>query len=452
MKHLQRKYSPKTFLAFCLLVAGWQPAIAQVRQKARTPSTADQPNPIAKRVREINSLGESKNPGALAEIRRALSSSQWYERGAAALAFARIAQRDAVPDLAPLLDDENWFVRDSAIEALVVAGDPAAAIPIERLLQSPDPFTRARAATALSRLNTPTAATALVKLLQDGSSQVRRAAASALGELKIPSAADNLIALLKDEQPAVRAAAAVSLGRIGDKRAAASVEAEFEKAGDDAWRYAAALCRLGKPEYLNRLTPALKSPYRETRAEAFASLMDLADPRSLPDLVEALHGASPDQSGSAEAISLRVAFARGLVRFEGTEARDALIALTADPEPAVRASAVASLAARARFAGPADPASIKTVVGLLKREQSPVVIEAVMAALPSFDKDKLTDSLLGAIDGDAKGTARIREGLKAVDVTPEKLASSLKAGDPSTQIAALEKLERLRDPGTAQAL
>ena len=459
MKDLQRKYCSITSFGFCVLAVCCQPAIAgQARQKPRA-ATADQLNPIAKRVRDINSLADSKSPAALPEIRKALSSSQWYERGAAALALARIAQRDALPELSGLLQDENWFVRDSAIEALVVAGDPAAATPIEKLLEAPDPFTRARAASALGRLNSTATVPSLIKVLQDGSPQVRRAAAAALGELKASPAADNLIALLKDQDAGVRAAAAVSLGRIGDTRAAASVEAALENGADDEWRYAGALCRLGKHEYLNRLTSALKSPYRETRAEAFAFLMDLADPRSLPALAEAMRpGVQDHTSGTLPAAAtsdlllLRVAYARGLVRFEGTEARDALISLTEDPEPAVRVAAVSSLAARARFAGSADPAAIGALVALLKREQSSAVVEAVTAALPSFDRDKVSDSLLAAIDTDPKSAARIREALKSVDITVEKLAPALKSNDVSTQIAALDKLERLRDPGTTQAL
>lgn len=420
---------------------------------ASSATQAQQPTPPSsgdtlERARQVLSLVESKEPDATSKLMRALADSHWYVRAQAGIALGRRGERSATAELVRLLESDNWLVRDSAIVALAGVADASAASLLEPLLRAPDPYLRARAAATLGRINNSAATEALIRALDDEEDQVKRAVATALGEMKAPQAVDPLLKLIQEEKgsPTVRIAAAAALGRIGDRRATPVIEKALGKLGDasfDAWQLAAALHRLGNRDFLSRISEVLKSEFADTRRAVFTTLIDLADSRALPAMLEMARSRESDPT-------LRLALARGLARFEGEEASAALIALLDDREPHVRVAAVESLAAIERFSRNSGSDSIQALAVLLKKERSEVVIAAINTALASFDRSRVADALLSNLDGGAN--PNVKGALAGIDVTVDKLKGQLASEEPSDRLRAAEMLGRLGDPGAVPAL
>src|SRR5262245_4941219 len=240
-------------------------------------------NAAYSRAKQLLEFGNASPAEVQNRLTRALSDESWYVRGEAARALGRTGEKSVAPLLLPLIKDENWFVRASALDAisrLGVQGDDPTLSP---LLASPDSFLRAGGLSVA--INRSSDSQTLERALRDSEPIVRRAAAHAAGELKAASAVEALIDLLKDEDPSVRRASATALGRIGDKKAMSAVLATLPEAEADQWEYAAALYRLGKTDYLSKVTPGLKSQYPDVQKETVSLLLSSADNRALPSLL-----------------------------------------------------------------------------------------------------------------------------------------------------------------------
>lgn len=437
----------RTFLAIDLILIAWLPAANAFAQQANE-SKENGPSAALARAKQLNGLLNS-SAEAPARIKQALSDENWYVRGEAARALARLGDKSASQLLLPLLKDQSWFVRCAALEAIASLGEPPDTQILRDLMNSPDAYVRARAAATVTVGDS--AGVALIQALGDGDPLVRRTAASALGELKASNAVEALLKLLKDDDDAsVRKASAIALGRIGDKSAASAVQGAAAEAAADQWEYFAALYRLGNRDYLDRVTAALRSDYADTRRNALKTLLEFADNRTLPALISVAGNDTTKQ----EALSTRFALAKGLAGFEGEESRIALINLLSDPEADVRAASVASLAKVSRLDPKSDSSarSLLALVGALKKENSPIVIDAITEALPSFDRARVADLLLDARTADGKLSPNILKALAAAGVTAESEASQLSAGDVTGRVRAAERLARLGDTKAVEPL
>ncbi|HEX8183482.1 MAG TPA: HEAT repeat domain-containing protein, partial [Blastocatellia bacterium] len=401
------------------------------------------------RVQEMTALVESKDANALSMIKESLSDENWYVRGEAARALGRLGDSSAAQALVPLVEDQNWFVRDAALEALSAIKASPGPASIQRLLSSPDSYSRARAAATIGAINYAPAIDALIAALSDADENVKRAAANALAKLKAAKAADALMPLLKDEDASVRKAAAVALGRIGDKRAAQAILALRKDEGAGEWEYAAALYRLGHRDYLEPVVAALQSDYADVRFRAFETLLEFGDDRALPGLLAFATPSTEAKLSSSkltlpEMLSARFVLAKELARFNSNDARQALIKLLGDPEPPVRAASVASLV-KASKADPKDESPLIAIIGLFKKEKSPLVISAITEGLSSFDRSRVADLLLQSGASDGKLSPAIVQALASVDVTTDALVNQLSTGDIAARSRAAERLSLLGD-------
>lgn len=405
------------------------------------------------RAQQVTALVGSKDPDAITRLKQALSDDNWYVRGVAAGVLGRRADKSEAASLLPLIRDKNWFVRDEAVGALLSLGGPTDADDLMTLLNSSDGYARARAASALGALNHTAATEALIKALADDQEVVRRSAARALGEIKPASAVSPLIGLLRDDDAGVRKASAVALGRIGDARAAGAIRDVQKNAPEEDWEYAAALYRLGDREQIDRVSAALSSEYADARRGVAQALVEFADTRSLPSLLRLakplkLEPQASSGSSKSEPFEIRLLVARGLAAFDSEQARIGLLDLLEDPEPEVRASSSASLARSIR-AFPNSDSSVRSLAALvtaLRKEGSPLALEAMLSALSAFDRFAVADALLEAKPADGKSNANVARALAAVDVTTDSQLASLSSGSLADRELAVERLARLGDP------
>jgi HEAT repeat protein len=435
----------RAYLAIELILLAWLLGADTFAQQGDPAAS-----PVLARAQQLITLVSSKDVDAPERLKRALLDENWYVRGEAARAIARLGDKSAGPLLLPLLRDQSWFVRCAALEAIASLGTGSDASAVREVMNSTDAYVRARSAATLPWMD-PAAAETLIQALGDGEQLVRRAAARSLGELKSANAVDPLIALLKDDDPNVRKTAAVALGRIGDRKAVDAIRAAASKAPGDQWEYSAALYRLGSRESLDRITPALRNEYADVRQGALKALLEFADARSLPALVSVAGGES--SSSKKEALSIRLALADGLASFEGEDARVVLVNMLDDPEAAVRAASVASLAKISR--SPKNDSSERSLIALvsaLKRENAPVVIDAITEALSAFDRPRAADLLLDARTADGKLSPNVRKALAASGVTAENESAQLTAGDVTGRVRAADRLARLGDAKAVEPL
>lgn len=436
--------SLKAFLFLAILLAT-RPVSAQSRDNKADSS------PLSK-AQQLASL--SKSPDAARRFIEATRDENWYVRGQAARLLAAIDDKTAREALLPLAEDDNWFVREAALESLARLEADFDISTVQKNIQSPDPYLRARAVFLLGKIKSAASAETLIRLLADEHEFVRRSAASALGEMKAAQSVDSLIALLKDEDAGVKKSAAVALGRIGEAKAASFVAEADIAMGADSWEVAAALYRLGRHEHLSRITNALISQYRDARMGSFSTLAELADADALPAMLDATKRAPRDSKNAEEYFAFRLMLARSLSRFDTPQAFDALLLMFEDSDPVIRAAAVASLVNSPQTSARGNMSSqgLSSLITLLSKEASPVVVAALTEAISSYDRNKATDLLLAARGKDGRLIANAAKALRAIDVTAESLASKLGSADPIERARAVERLGRLGDTSAAATL
>jgi HEAT repeat protein len=430
---------------------------------AQTPDGAEQ-NHSARQDR-LAMLGLLSQPVDDEKIIKALSDSDWYVRGQAALTAARLGNKIPAKDITPLLADSNWFVRSAALQALAALGDAAAGPALAHLLDPEEPYLCARAAALLGEIKYLPAEEPLIRMLSEGDEQVKRAAAGALSNMKSQKAVDPLMGLLKDQSPGVRAAAAAALGRLGDARALAPIEAALKDSGDDSFQFAIALYVLGNHDHIEVIAEGLKGQYQDRRVEALTALSETADPRSVDPLVEvASRGGARTDATAAPPLppQLRVQLAHALGMYPDLKARDALISMLADPEPEVRAASVTALGDMSSRAEAGPPkggttngttsgqssTTIDAIVRLIKVERSPVVLAAISKSIDALGRVRLVDALIPL----AESSPNVKEALYEFGVTAKVMSDKLRDGQGAERIRAARILGELKEHDAVPAL
>jgi HEAT repeat protein len=420
--------------------------LAAVEGYSQRPVSEEPTSSVLARARALSDAAEAN---ARAKVIQALSDESWYVRGEAARALGRLGDKSLVELTRPLLKDENWFVRSSALEAIGMLGGSGA--DLTQLAEGPvDVYSRAGVFAAAGAGRDLMSIDVLLKALRDDEPAIRRTAAAALGQLKTSAAVDGLVALLKDEEESVRKSAVVALGKIGDRRAAGAVRAAISEIGPGQWEYAAALYRLGDRDNLNPIIEALASEYADVRQGALSALLEFADSRAVPALLELAR--SRPAGSPRERFSNRLALATRLSSFDSEDARAALVNMLKDEEPAVRAAAAASLAKAGRGKPEFSERALAAIVLALRNESVAPVISAINEALSSFDRARVTDVLLDSRTSDGKLPPNIAGALAAAGITAETQASQLLTGNAPDRIRAAERLARLGDAKAVQPL
>lgn len=315
-------------------------------------------------------------------------------RRAAAHAFSRYGQPEAVPLLLPRLQDPDRWVRVFAVRALGRSGETRIAEALRGALGDDDLHVRAETLAALARLGTVVELPA--GLEQDPSFHVRAALARALGESTDPGDLDLLLRLESDRSVTVRAAALeAAAARLGD----AHTDALSRHIDDADWPVRAAAARAAAlvgeaaPALIDRAmadpdvrvrTAALQSaeeatPGTERVLEMLRSpdlalrgtALDLYTSREEPANLELL-GTIYDASAGEEWIEIREALATSLADLEGSRTLLERIA-SADPAPSVRGKARLGLG---DGSAPGDDAAKPEASPLLDRAlpQDPLVV------------------------------------------------------------------------------
>src|SRR5215813_2700253 len=168
LEWLHRRHGRLVF-GFFLVVSLW--ATAQAQSPKDTAVQKHSP-----RQDRLAALGLLTAPLEDEKVIKALSDSDWYIRGEAALAAAKLGTKIPAKEITPLLADSNWFVRSAALEALTASGDASAGPALQHLLDPEEPFLCSRAAALLGEIKYLAAEEPLIRMLSEGDDQVKRAA------------------------------------------------------------------------------------------------------------------------------------------------------------------------------------------------------------------------------------------------------------------------------------
>jgi HEAT repeat protein len=169
--------------------------------------------------------------------------------------------KKAVAPLGRVLGDPDSAVRSAAAAALAASGSSDAVLPLLGHLDDSVPAVRSAIVKALARIRDKRAVVPLIGKIQDSRPAVRQAVARALGELGDARASSALVLALRDNDDSVRIAALEALGMLHDKQAVLAVSGLVGDDPRSPVRAAAleALARIGTPEALDALVASLAS-------------------------------------------------------------------------------------------------------------------------------------------------------------------------------------------------
>ncbi len=402
-----------------------------------------------KKAQQIEAIVQAQDRSATEKLKAFLADEDWYVRGEAGRALGILGEKSAAPFVTPLLQDKHWFVRDGAIEALANMGDGAAVSYLQTLLQTGNAFEKARAAESLARIKANGSIDLLIQGLQDEQAIVRRAVARSLGEMNATKAGSDILKLLKDEDATVRKAAATALGKLRATEAEPLIQELAKEAEPAEWQYAAALYRLGNRSLLDQIAGALQSPYADARSEAFKTLLEFADSRTLPVLLNYL--ASPKLDARL-ALEKRLEVVKALDRFTGTEGRDALMKMLDDEAALIRTEAIQGLLRAAKKEPDYVILILPALITRLKKESSNTVIKEITSALAIFDKNRTADLLLASKDEQGKLNDKTKAALTSIGVTITSLTEILKTGQVNDRIQAIDRLSQLGELKASEPL
>ena len=158
-------------------------------------------------------LGKIKSPRAVEPLcRTLLNDADHVVREWSAAALENCGDARAVPFLVLAMKRDSS--KDVRLRAAVALRKLGAADAFRELLSSPEPETRGMAVTGLAKLACREAMGEVAVLVEDEDAEVRRRAAAYLGEFDVREAIDLLARALKDSEPTVRAEALKSLSRM----------------------------------------------------------------------------------------------------------------------------------------------------------------------------------------------------------------------------------------------
>jgi cyclophilin family peptidyl-prolyl cis-trans isomerase/HEAT repeat protein len=299
-------------------------------------------------------------PPPPADLVALLRDEEGRTRRRAALAVGRVGLVEGVEPLLPLLADTDVEVRQMAAFALGLIGHASARPALAKALDDAEPIVQGRAAEALGMIGDRADADAVSGIVR------RNMASGALATID----PDDLTYPLPAPAEAVRLGlyALVRLGSY-DALAAAALDGKGQPVSR-WWPFAYALQRLGDPRAVPALLSLVNTPGRYTAAfavrgiattkatqaaatvrgiveqrranpavlmQAIRAVAAIADKPAIPALVKLVADRTLDQNLRIEAVT-------ALGTLAETEHADLLIELIADPLPAVRGTALRTLA------------------------------------------------------------------------------------------------------------
>lgn len=419
-------------------------------------------------------IGDAARPALIEALK---ADDTGMRLGAAkALGGMGAGSRDAIPALIENLGHSDEDLRGEVIEALALIGKDAVP-PLTESLKWPDPRLRSGSSRALGVIGTAatTAGPALLAQLQvEKEIAVRAAILGALARVGLPQ--DKVVTLLivafRDANPEIRSAALNAMLRIrpAEKVVVPALAALLaEPQPDLAERAATALGRFG-PE-ARTAVPALvtgvarKQPVSPAYA---AALTEIGGP-AVPELLKQIENVAPSSLNRehwvvkvlvgiggggipelTKALESPVAPVRvvalGTLNELGEQAREvrpAILKLTADADPFVRATALSALVSTGGETG----ATLKKIEAAM-RDSVPVVrLSAVTAAGTMGPDAKGLAPQVATLLDDPDSSVRIGaiRAAGAVGGNIPELAQRLIArlDDPAARSAALDALGRL---------
>ena len=421
-------------------------------------------------------------PGTEAAFLKALDAAPGPVRVTIVKALGDLRGREAVRKLVPLASSPDDRLRQTVLFALANIGDPAAgpvlerarlAAPLHERSEAPALYLlyarrlvesgKAAEGLAVSRdilkyytapAESHVAANALslvVSVLKDRaltdllaavdspSAKLRGAALELAGAIPGSDATGQWVEKAAAASPEARAEIVAMLGRRGDRAALPAVR-EALQSPDQAVRLAAipAAVRLGGAEVLPDIYPFFSSPAAEEVATAKEALLGFEAGRVVPEAARLIEETPPE--GRAALI--------GLLAAKGARDKiDLVFAQAQSPEPAVRAAAIAGLAA---LAEEKDQARLLELLYAASDSEETANLQKAVAAAAGRnpDPERRADGLIGFMAGApaAKRAALLKvlprvPGVKAlqasVDATRDK--------DPQVQGAAVYALSQWPD-------
>jgi HEAT repeat protein len=375
-------------------------------------------------IAALNSIG---HPDMAARVAQLLSDADPMVRESALRIAGYFGYADCIEQVLQCCGDDSEAVRRAALESLAFFDDPRAVPALVDGLDARQPAAvRAAAAATLMRSDHTVAVDALERALRDPEPWVRYVALRSLGSMGdrgvVPAVLETL---RKDPAPHVRLAAIDVLGRLGPTEAWEVIEPLARSSDSDIGAAAiVALGHLSRPEALSALEGFLRAPQPWQRVAAVTATSQRSDV-SAARLLQWVAAADDERDVAAAAI-------QGLARIarrsgpQGTEAAQALVALTA--EPLRREAAIEALKAL--------PVRRIADVAQGLGDASPDVRCATVEALGRMQQAEASRALETALNDDhpAVRLAAIRA-LKSLGTRePQKKLMTLARTDPDTEV------------------
>jgi cyclophilin family peptidyl-prolyl cis-trans isomerase/HEAT repeat protein len=398
------------------------------------------------------------------DLIRLLNDNEARVRRRAALAIGRVGLADGVEPLVRLLADGEIEVRQMAAFALGLIGHGSARPSLLNALKDTQPLLQGRAAEALSLIGDRTDADAISAMIQvhiragvlkavapddvtyplDPSIEAVRLGLYALARL---TAYEPLAAAVLDGkgQPvSTWWPVAYALQRIGDARAAPALTALINTPG----RFTAsfAVKGVGSTKAI-QAAPVLRQIVEQRQQppavviQAVRSLAVLRDAAAVPLLTKIVADTGADPTLRLEAMTAFGALV-------STDALDGLLDLVSNPVPAIRGTALQSLAR-------VDPQAFLSTLAVLDTDREWTVRVAIANALGTLPADQSLPRLTVMLqDRDQKVVAAVIGALAASKASgiDRILIDRLKAEDIVVRAAAANALADLKIAAGVQAL
>ena len=402
------------------------------------------------------------------DLVRMLDDSEARIRRRAALAIGHVGLKEAIPPLMLMLTREiDPEVRQMAAFALGLLGDKSALDALVTALRDPSPLVQGSAAEALGLIGDPAGADPIARLLssirqsgalaqppgddddvkRDTPTAAFRLGVYALARLKAYPALASVV-LDQSSQPRVRWwPVAFALQRLEDKRALPALLTLAKDAHPYTRAFAVkGLAALRDPSALPTLMPLLTSGERSVLIETIRAVGRIGDPSTAPPLLKFIRDSSTDPHVRLEAVNALGGLKGGLPAL--AEVNDTLLDLMTDPNPAIRAAALRSVATM-------DPENFVAILSALDPDPHWSVRAALAGVLGALVPEIALPRLKAMLaDSDQRVLPSVLEALvkmKAPDA-PQVLLDALKRDDPVVRAAAASGIGELKPPNGAAAL
>jgi HEAT repeat protein/cyclophilin family peptidyl-prolyl cis-trans isomerase len=434
-----------------------------LRDDAPPPPQPAPPPPPATGGRRLPVVVAPPPPPPPPDLVRLLADSEARVRRRAALAIGRVGLREGVQPLVALMaSDPEAEVRQMAAFALGLLGDKSARDPLVTALGDMSSLVQGSAAEALGLLGDAAAADAigrlLTQILQSGAlsqppppeDDARRDTPTAAFRLGVYAlvrlkAYPQLAAAVLDGrgQPRVRWwPVAYALQRLEDRRALAAL---ITLAGDPN-PYARAfaikgLAALKERTALPVLMPMLSSGDRWVLIETIRAVGRIGDPSAAEPLLKFVHDAATEPHVRLEAVN-----ALGGIR--ATDVTETLLDMLAHPVPAIRASALKSIATL-------DTENFIAILSALDPDPHWTVRAALASVLGALPPDMALARLTVMLnDSDQRTIPSVLDALVKLKApnAAAVLAEKLKADDPAVRAAAARGIAELKPANGAATL